>query len=53
MEGVRGGIVAGFEGSGLVRGWVEGEAVRELDRGTERDGLEVESFGVSGADVDC
>lgn len=53
VEGVCGSVVAGFEGSGLVRGWIEGEAVRELDRGTERDGLEVEGFGVSGADVDC
>lgn len=53
VEGVRGGVVAGLEGSRLVRGWVEGEAIRELDRGTERDGLDVEGFGVSGADMDC
>lgn len=52
VEGVCGRVVTGLKGSRLVRGWVEGEAVRELDRGTERDDLEVKGFGVSGADVD-
>lgn len=52
MECVRGGVVTGLERSGLVWGRVEGEAIRELDRGAERDCFEVEGFGVSGADVD-
>lgn len=52
MERVRGGVVAGFERSGLVWGRVEGEAIRKLDRGTEGDSLEVECFWVSSADVD-
>lgn len=52
VERVCGSVVAGLERGGLVWGRVEGEAIRELDRGTERDSFEVECFGVSSADVD-
>lgn len=52
VERVRGGVVAGFERSRLVWGWVKGEAIRELDRGAEGNGLKFERFGVFGADVD-
>lgn len=52
VERVRGGVVTGFKRSRLVWRWVKGEAIRELDRGAEGNGLKVERFGVSSADVD-
>lgn len=53
MQRIRCAVVACFERCRLMRGRIEWEAVRELRRGAEVEGLEVLGLGVLVAYVDC